>query len=471
VGAALPPGVGEPPSADGSPTGEVPPPVDPAAVQAVLAREIDEAQAAMFARRLVAVEGMLGDSDADRLLRALLCGRLTELLAGPAPRALRVRALADFVYSQHARLRLGGRGPSVEDFACRAAWRPAAAGVEHATLSGGTQLGPQRIHLLRLDPLHVRLAAVDRRPEVARGEDLAAHAARIGALAAWSGGFFLYSEPDIAPPSARYDPVGLLVTEGALRSAPLFTRTALTEDATGWHVGPVELDACRLAVGGHELALRGRRRWTRAATRSVACDDGALVIVGDRVQACVAPGARVEVPLNGVVLAWPEPPVAPGSIARWSLPGVACGIAGGPRLVEAGRPLADLAAAPVPAPQLVAEDFCGTAPPRTFSQDETGDRNLLPRLAVGLDRSGRLLVAAVDGRDLSGALGLTLSATARLMAALGCVDAMNLDGGSSKRLVLLGRTLDSSTTEIVSTTGSSAAHRRPVRTAFFALPR
>ena len=38
--------------------------------------------------------------------------------------------------------------------------------------------------------------------------------------------------------------------------------------------------------------------------------------------------------------------------------------------------------------------------------------------------------------------------TAELMRALGCVRAMNLDGGSSKRMVVNGHTVDLSTTEV-----------------------
>ena len=45
-------------------------------------------------------------------------------------------------------------------------------------------------------------------------------------------------------------------------------------------------------------------------------------------------------------------------------------------------------------------------------------------------------MVAIDGRNLDQALGLTLRGTANLLEALGCVKAMNLDGGSSKRMVI-----------------------------------
>ena len=90
---------------------------------------------------------------------------------------------------------------------------------------------------------------------------------------------------------------------------------------------------------------------------------------------------------------------------------------------------------------LPSEDFKGSAPPVTFSQDETHDHNLLPRMGVGMAKcpeSGNelLVCVAVDGRNLDRALGLTLQGTSDLLRSLGCYKAMNLDGGSSKRMVI-----------------------------------
>ena len=87
-------------------------------------------------------------------------------------------------------------------------------------------------------------------------------------------------------------------------------------------------------------------------------------------------------------------------------------------------------------------------------------------MAAGLDRQGRLYLVAVDGRDFHQALGLTLGGLSELMIALGCYRALNLDGGSSKRLVVQGQTLDHSSTEVED--GSSVpSSQRPVRTALF----
>ena len=53
-----------------------------------------------------------------------------------------------------------------------------------------------------------------------------------------------------------------------------------------------------------------------------------------------------------------------------------------------------------------------------------------PRTAVGITRSGRVLLVAIDGRQ-SHSRGLTVPETAELMLSLGAVEAVNLDGGGS----------------------------------------
>jgi hypothetical protein len=70
-----------------------------------------------------------------------------------------------------------------------------------------------------------------------------------------------------------------------------------------------------------------------------------------------------------------------------------------------------------------------------FDSDITDGR--YPRAALGL-APGRVYAVACDGRSRHDA-GLTLEELAALMAALGCVTALNLDGGGSTSLVSGGR--------------------------------
>jgi hypothetical protein len=71
-----------------------------------------------------------------------------------------------------------------------------------------------------------------------------------------------------------------------------------------------------------------------------------------------------------------------------------------------------------------------------FDSDITEGRH--PRAAIGVTRRGEALAVACDGRADDEA-GLTMGELAEAMAALGAVQAMNLDGGGSTSLVCGGR--------------------------------
>ena len=62
-----------------------------------------------------------------------------------------------------------------------------------------------------------------------------------------------------------------------------------------------------------------------------------------------------------------------------------------------------------------------------------------PRTAVGITKKGEILWITVDGRA-NEAAGMSLFELSHLMAALGCVEAINLDGGGSTTLWIDGTT-------------------------------
>jgi phosphodiester glycosidase len=96
----------------------------------------------------------------------------------------------------------------------------------------------------------------------------------------------------------------------------------------------------------------------------------------------------------------------------------------GPMLVAGGRPLIR--------DGVDCEGFSAGA--RQFDSDITIGR--YPRSALGLSKHD-LIAVVCDGRADDEA-GLTLEELARLMAALGAAEAMNLDGGGSASLVIDG---------------------------------
>jgi hypothetical protein len=97
----------------------------------------------------------------------------------------------------------------------------------------------------------------------------------------------------------------------------------------------------------------------------------------------------------------------------------------GPMLVRDGRPVYDRALDP--------EGFSAGA--AQFDSDITAERH--PRAALGV-AGDRLLAVVCDGRSRADA-GLTLEELAVVMARLGAVDAINLDGGGSTTLIAGGR--------------------------------
>jgi hypothetical protein len=62
-----------------------------------------------------------------------------------------------------------------------------------------------------------------------------------------------------------------------------------------------------------------------------------------------------------------------------------------------------------------------------------------PRTAVGVRADGTLLFVTVDGRQPEESVGMSIPELTDLMLELGCVSAINLDGGGSTTMVVDGR--------------------------------
>lgn len=68
-----------------------------------------------------------------------------------------------------------------------------------------------------------------------------------------------------------------------------------------------------------------------------------------------------------------------------------------------------------------------------------GGRN--PRTAIGYTKDNNLIMLTADGRE-GASIGLTLNELANLMKELGCVNAMNLDGGGSTVMYVKGKVVN-----------------------------
>ena len=83
-----------------------------------------------------------------------------------------------------------------------------------------------------------------------------------------------------------------------------------------------------------------------------------------------------------------------------------------------------------------------------------------PRTGVGVTSSGKILLVVVDGRQPRWSLGPTSTEFAQIMADLGAVTALNLDGGGSSEMVVEG--------EVVNR--PSDGHERSITNAILVLP-
>jgi exopolysaccharide biosynthesis protein len=72
-----------------------------------------------------------------------------------------------------------------------------------------------------------------------------------------------------------------------------------------------------------------------------------------------------------------------------------------------------------------------------FTGKAIDDRH--PRTVIGYTRDHKLIILAVEGRNKGVAEGATLTQLAEIMISLGCVEALNLDGGGSSCLLVNGR--------------------------------
>jgi exopolysaccharide biosynthesis protein len=68
-----------------------------------------------------------------------------------------------------------------------------------------------------------------------------------------------------------------------------------------------------------------------------------------------------------------------------------------------------------------------------------GKFDLHPRTAMGYTNENHLIILAVEGRNIGIAEGASLVHLATIFKTLGCVEALNLDGGGSSCLLINGK--------------------------------
>lgn len=249
-------------------------------------------------------------------------------------------------------------------------------------------------------------------------------AGRTNSIVALNGGYF-------KPQSGL--PLGTLVINGKLYTGPVYNRAALGIFEDGYDVSRIEFDGY---IRGNDKEIKidninqprmlssyviaYTREW--GAYAPVSPKNGVqLKIAGNRI--LKASANSLSIPEDGYVLVGPKEKLSPlfgaeyvemelGLNPKWE--NVKHVISGGPYLVKNGNVYVD-----------VAEERLNAI----------GGRN--PRSAIGYTKDNDLILVAVDGREGS-SVGLTLYELANLMYSLGCVNAINLDGGGSTVMYVNG---------------------------------
>jgi exopolysaccharide biosynthesis protein len=345
-----------------------------------------------------------------------------------------------------------------------------APGVEHTTIRRGDVSAPEGtdrwiIHILKLDPRLVRLELGVAMDEVAGAETVSSLAARRGALAAVNGGYFRTAG------TYRGEPTGFLSLNGKILSEPNAGRSSLAVSNAGEAIRiaaarttfaaelVVEGGASRIVAGfnrpreNDELVIYlpefHRTTLTTPDGLEAAVERGRVVAVRDGAGSTPIPENGFVVSASGEARAWALAHLKPGSAVKVKIDLLADPpfpfepefvIGAGPRLLRSGKPI---------------EGEGEVFPEGFYAQRH-------PRTALGAAADGSILLITVDGRQPKTSLGMSIPELASLMAELGCVEAVNLDGGGSTTMVVRGQ---------VANRPSDAAGERPVSDALLVLPR
>ena len=319
---------------------------------------------------------------------------------------------------------------------------PLGAGVEHQTLRQDNP--PQDVHVARLAPGQAgRLLPVVANDVVSGSsgaEPTSSMCVRVKCVAAVNGDFF----------DGGGRPIGAMVAGGELLTTPQAEHILLRVDGRGqptlrpgidWGVGVSTASGPTLAIPAVNRPLSGEgvtlysRRWGPSTGTPA---DGGTVEVALRL-----PGTATAALPSGASAVAVGPAVAGGNLPIPAGHVVLSGRGAGARaIIDLAQRAGGTAALNVSAggivsaiggsPQLLqnGKSHYPANNPDSFTQKRHA------RTIVGITPSGEMLLVTADARGASS--GLTLAEATQLLAGLGAVDALNLDGGSSTTFVGAG---------------------------------
>ncbi len=300
-------------------------------------------------------------------------------------------------------------------------------GIKHIKLVRYYQGRPVRLNIIEADRSinpKINVEPVLASATLSHKASIAAMARKNQALVAVNGAFFL-------PQTGC--PLGTMMVDKKLYTGPVFNRVALGISDDGFKMDRVSLNATlkrgwdtikvdninqpRMSVGFTLCYTPDWGSMSPATPKNglqVAVSDGKIISITKQ---------RTPIPLNGYVLVGPAANLSSlkindkvdlnvKTLPEWN--DINHIISGGPYLVRDGQVFVD-----VQEQKLLA----------------IGGRN--PRTAIGYTKDNKIIIVTADGREGS-SIGMTLKELAFLMQKLGCVNAMNLDGGGSTVLYVKG---------------------------------
>jgi hypothetical protein len=245
-------------------------------------------------------------------------------------------------------------------------------------------------------------------------------------------------------------PLGAIRRDGQWLSGPILNRGAIAWNDSGkFKFGRLQLQETVVTAAGQRLPIvafnsgyikSGIARYTNTwgTTYTPLIDNEVIVVIQNnqvtgQISGGVAGETTIPIPPSGFLLALrANPQIASllpvGSTIRTENSTTPADFSSYPHILGGGPLL------------LQNRQIVLNAEAEGFS--EAFSRQKASRSAIGTTASGNLLVAAVHNR--AGGAGPSLTEIAQIMQHLGCVDALNLDGGSSTSLYLGGQLLDRS---------------------------
>ena len=233
-------------------------------------------------------------------------------------------------------------------------------------------------------------------------------------------------------------PLGLLMIDGRVYSGAMYNRVAMGIFDNKFEMARAGLNIT-LHTNKNNLKIDNINQPRTLASHTLVYDSlwgkyapappkGGISVIVSGKDIVGTSYSSVAIPENGYVISAPKSKLTPitndkrlkleiNTTPEWK--GVKHIISGGPYLIKDGEIYVDATAQKL---------------------NSIAGRN--PRTAIGYTSDNNIIIVTADGRE-SSSVGLTLMELARYMKQIGCVNAMNLDGGSSTVMYGAGGILNS----------------------------